>query len=140
MADRDDFNRQRGEGLVDRVRRAQQEDQQRRSGQRLSVDPAYVVGPGAELKTDPAITGGEVLDLDELVAKLGTQLGPFHQAPSLYIPYHVKVDLLRRTFAGVELGGWDQRVLSWLANADGDTVVAVAGMVHRAMTDAAERA
>jgi len=83
--------------------------------------------------------GGEVLDLDELVAKLGTQLGPFHQPPNMYVPYHVRVDLLRRTFAGVELGGWDQRVLSWLANADGDTVVALAGMVHRAMTDAAER-
>jgi hypothetical protein len=123
MSDRDDFNRQRGESLLDRVNRT------RRQLRGEEAPPATRPGPG-----------GEVLDLDELVAKLGTRLGPFHQAPALFMPYHLKVELLRRTFAGVELGGWDQRVLSWLANADGDTVVAVAGMIHRAMTDAAERA
>jgi hypothetical protein len=79
----------------------------------------------------------EILDTDELIAKLSRQLGPFEEPPSIYIPYHVKREGLFRAFAGVELGAWDQRVLSWLANADGDTVIAVLGMVQRAIGDAA---
>jgi hypothetical protein len=82
----------------------------------------------------------EVLDIDELVDALARQVGPFHSPPNMFVPYHVKREALYRAFAGVELGAWDSRVLSWLANADGDTVLALLGMVHRAMTDAAERA
>jgi hypothetical protein len=65
-------------------------------------------------------------------------LGPLDKAPALFFPFEEKRDLLYGAFAGVELGAWDHQVLHWLLNADGDTVVAIVGMVRRAV--ALERA
>jgi hypothetical protein len=122
-SDRDDFNRQRGD-LLSRVRAE-------RDRQQLSVDPARVVDADAKLETDPAITGQPPEP---------PTFGPLDKAPALFFPYDEKRALLAGAFAGVELGAWDNRVLDWLANADGDTVVAVVGMVRRAIADATERA
>jgi hypothetical protein len=81
----------------------------------------------------------EIVDIDELVERLSGMLGPYERAPALFMPYHVKRDLLYRVFSGAELGDWDRSVLGWLAGADGDTVISIAGMVRRAIVDAEER-
>lgn len=126
-----EYEQGKRESLVDRVRRAQQEDQQRRNApmQRLTTNPARVVDADAKLKTNPAITGQQPAE--------PPALGPLHHPPTgLHFTPDEKRALLAGAFAGVELGAWDNRVLDWLAIADSDVVVSVVGMVRRAVADA----
>jgi hypothetical protein len=142
MSDREDFNRQRGEGLVDRVRRAQQEDQRRNAPmQRLSVDPAHVVGPDAELTTDPAITGDPPLvtrphdwpgDGEEWRGVTPRMLlTPHERDPVVFIPREQQEALLFASLDGVRLGEWDKRIVRWLAGLDGSTVLPLVAMIRR---------
>src|SRR5262245_44257286 len=69
----------------------------------------------------------------------GKPLGPFETSGDAllamrprdgsFISHESQFDLLKQTLhaAGVELGGWDQVVLGWLAGQDVQTVAAVAG-------------
>ena len=73
----------------------------------------------------------------------GKPLGPFETSGDAlhamwprdgsFISRESRFDLLKQTLhaAGVELGGWDQVVLGWLAGQDVQTVAAVAGWVAR---------
>jgi hypothetical protein len=73
----------------------------------------------------------------------GKPLGPFETSDDAlhamrphdgsFISRESWFDLLKQTLhaAGVELGGWDQVVLGWLAAQDVQTVAAVAGWVAR---------
>lgn len=73
----------------------------------------------------------------------GEPLGPFESSGDAllavrsrdgsFISRESRFDLLKQALraAGVELGGWDQVVLGWLAGQDVQTVAAVAGWVAR---------
>ena len=73
----------------------------------------------------------------------GERVGPFETSGDAlnamrprdgsFISRESRFDLLKQTLhaAGVELGGWDQVVLGWLAGQDVQTVAAVAGWVAR---------
>jgi hypothetical protein len=43
----------------------------------------------------------------------------------------VQAQILAGVLAGIELGAWDQRVLSWLAGLDASTVLTVASWIAR---------
>jgi hypothetical protein len=62
-----------------------------------------------------------------------TPHGPYLKAPKGFLDDAAERELLDRALAGVELGAWDQLVVTWLVTtADTPTVRAIIGMVERA--------
>ncbi len=64
-------------------------------------------------------------------ARPGVPAGPAEVAPAGFVPGAVQAEILADALAGIELGAWDQRVLSWLAGLDASTVLTVASWIAR---------
>jgi hypothetical protein len=58
--------------------------------------------------------------------------GPYDHPPSAYLDGDARRELLDQALAGVERGTWDERVITWLVNADTPTIRSVVGLVTRA--------
>jgi hypothetical protein len=57
--------------------------------------------------------------------------GPVEVPPAGCVSGAVQAQILAGVLAGVELGAWDQRILSWLAGLDASTVLTVASWIAR---------
>ncbi|OHV56153.1 hypothetical protein [Pseudofrankia sp. BMG5.36] len=57
--------------------------------------------------------------------------GPIEHEPPL-IALGDRGPVLRRALAGVTLGAFDERVVTWLTGWDSPTVVTLASLIHRA--------
>jgi hypothetical protein len=57
--------------------------------------------------------------------------GPVEVPPAGFASGVVQAQILAGVLAGIELGAWDQRVLSWLAGLDASTVLTVAAWIAR---------
>jgi hypothetical protein len=57
--------------------------------------------------------------------------GPVEVPPAGCVPGAVQAQILAGVLAGIELGAWDQRILSWLAGLDASTVLTVASWIAR---------
>ena len=57
--------------------------------------------------------------------------GPVEVPPAGCVSGAVQAQILAGVLAGIELGAWDQRILSWLAGLDASTVLTVASWVAR---------
>ena len=51
--------------------------------------------------------------------------------PAGFVPRGEQAEILAAVLAGIELGAWDQRILSWLAGWDASTVLTVASWIAR---------
>ena len=58
--------------------------------------------------------------------------GPVEVAPAGFVPQGEQAEILAAVLAGIELGAWDRRILSWLAGWDASTVLTVASWIARA--------
>ncbi|MCA1709608.1 MAG: hypothetical protein LC808_42545 [Actinobacteria bacterium] len=58
--------------------------------------------------------------------------GPVQVAPPGFVPAVEQERILAEVLAGVELGAWDQRMVSWLAGWDAATVLTIASWIVRA--------
>jgi hypothetical protein len=57
--------------------------------------------------------------------------GPVEVPPAGCVSGAVQAQILAGVLAGIELGAWDQRVLSWLAGLDASTVLTIASWIAR---------
>jgi len=57
--------------------------------------------------------------------------GPVEVPPAGCVSGAVQARILAGVLAGIELGAWDQRILSWLAGLDASTVLTVASWIAR---------
>ena len=57
--------------------------------------------------------------------------GPVEVPPAGFVSGAVQAQILAGVLAGIELGAWDQRILSWLAGLDASTVLTVASWIAR---------
>lgn len=57
--------------------------------------------------------------------------GPVEVPPGGCVSGAVQAQILAGVLAGIELGAWDQRILSWLAGLDASTVLTVASWIAR---------
>ena len=62
----------------------------------------------------------------------GVPAGPVDRPPAGFVPRAGQEEILRAVLAGVELGGWDRRIVAWMANWDTCTVLTVASWIGRA--------
>lgn len=60
--------------------------------------------------------------------------GPVEVPPAGCVSGAVQAQILAGVLAGIELGAWDQRILSWLAGLDASTVLTVASWIARSRT------
>lgn len=58
--------------------------------------------------------------------------GPVELAPAGFVPAAVRAEILAEVLSGVELGGYDRRMLEWMAGWDAATVLTIASWVVRA--------
>ena len=58
--------------------------------------------------------------------------GPLHTEPAGFMVAAEQRELLVEALVGVELGAWDERIVSWLAGWETGTVVTVASWLRRA--------
>ncbi len=65
--------------------------------------------------------------------------GPAEVPPRGFVPGAVQAQILADALAGIELGGWDRRVLGWLAGWDSSTVLTIASWIVRARAAGPER-
>lgn len=65
-------------------------------------------------------------------AKNAVPHGPINKAPGGCSPRNVLAAALHEPLAGIELGAYDERILTWLAGWDDPTVVTIASLLHRA--------
>jgi hypothetical protein len=57
--------------------------------------------------------------------------GPLHVEPAGFLPSTEQRLLLVEALAGVELGAWDERIVTWLAGWETGTVVTVGSWLRR---------
>jgi len=57
--------------------------------------------------------------------------GPIEQAPMEYVPRAEQRRMLADALSGLELGSWDQVILTWMAGWDASTAVTVASWLVR---------
>jgi len=57
--------------------------------------------------------------------------GPVEVSPAGFVTGAVQAQILAGVLAGIELGAWDQRILSWLAGLDASTVLTIASWIAR---------
>ena len=62
----------------------------------------------------------------------GVPAGPLESAPGGFVPGEERSALLAGVLDGVELGGWDLRVVGWLAGLDTSTALTIASWIARA--------
>jgi hypothetical protein len=58
--------------------------------------------------------------------------GPLESAPGGFVPEQERSAILAVVLDGVELGGWDLRVVGWLAGLDTSTALTIASWIARA--------
>jgi hypothetical protein len=58
--------------------------------------------------------------------------GPLESAPGGFVPEQERSAILAVVLDGVELGGWDLRVVGWLAGLDTSTALTIASWIERA--------
>ena len=58
--------------------------------------------------------------------------GPLESAPGGFVPGEERSAILAGVLDGVELGGWDLRVVGWLAGLDTPTALTIASWIARA--------
>lgn len=58
--------------------------------------------------------------------------GPINKAPGGCSPRDVLAAVLHEPLADIELGTYDERILTWLAGWDDPTVMTIASLLHRA--------
>lgn len=70
----------------------------------------------------------------EPIGESGVPTGPVHAEPLGYHPPPVREQIIRSALAGVELGAWDERTITWLAGWDWATVATIVSWIERART------
>jgi hypothetical protein len=65
--------------------------------------------------------------------------GPIAVAPGGFVPVEERRLLLAEALSGLELGGWDERMMEWLVGWDADTVLTIASWIVRARESGALR-
>ena len=67
--------------------------------------------------------------------------GPYETEPVGYRPAQANLDLLLQAadVAGVQLGAYDRRILTWLAGYEAATVDVIVGLIARAHDSAYEK-
>lgn len=57
--------------------------------------------------------------------------GPIDQPPMAFVPGDEQRRMLTDVLSGLELGAWDERILTWLAGWDTCTTVTIASWLRR---------
>lgn len=57
--------------------------------------------------------------------------GPIESEPSGFVPRAGQLDVLLECLAGIELGAWDLRIVSWLSGWDWPTVSTIVSWLWR---------
>ena len=58
--------------------------------------------------------------------------GPVREAPAGFVPQAGQERILEEVLAGIDLGGYDRRIVAWMAGWDTSTVLTVASWIVRA--------
>ena len=61
--------------------------------------------------------------------------GPIEQAPMGYVPRAEQRRMLIEELAGLELGSWDEVILTWMSGWDTSTTLTVATWLRRVRQD-----
>ena len=64
--------------------------------------------------------------------RLAELTGPVHVAPAGFMPRAEQEQILEVALAGIELGGYDRRIVAWMANWDTSTLLTVVSWIVRA--------